>query len=806
MKRYSYLFLLSVLFISTTTFSQNTNTNRRSIASTLTGKVNNAGGGSLAGASIFIYDVRRGASSDAEGNYKTPPLPSGRYVVEVSYSGYGTVVETIAISGTTEHNFTLAPSVTEQEGVTVTGVSTATSLRRSPQPVVVLKRSQLVGISSTNIIGALTHIPGVNAVTTGPAISKPFIRGLGYNRVLTINDGVRQEGQQWGDEHGIEIDDYSAQRVEVLKGPSSLIYGSDALAGVVNIQTLVPVQEGTIHADVLSEYQTNNGLRGFYGNIAGTKNGFSWGTYGSYKGAADYRNKLDDDVFNSKFYNKNFGGMLGYSGAWGHSHLMVSNFNQYAGIVEGARDSATGAFVKDNPGGVQSIATQTDFKEITPVVPYQHIRHFKLTTDNSFNLGRSRLDITVSYQRNQRQEFGNADDPKTPEGWFDLKTVNYIARLNFPNTGYLKTSAGITGMVQTNENRATEAIIPAYDLLDAGGYVFTQYSKGKWNVSGGLRFDNRHINAAQLLEGNDVKFSAITKDFSNVSGSAGVSYLATNTLTLKMNVARGFRAPSLAELASNGAHEGTNRYEVGNNNLKSENSLQADAGLEINSAHITFSISGFYNHISRFIFYEKMRNSSGGDSVLMDPGTGDALNVFQFRQQSASLYGIEATMDIHPHPLDWLHFENTFSYTHAQFSEPVNGTKHVPLIPAARLLSDIRGNFLPKGKTIRNVYLSIESDYTARQNRPFTGFNTETATDSYGLINAYAGTDIAGKNGKAIFSIHLSGMNLTDVAYQNHLSRLKYADLNNVNGKRGVFNMGRNFGIKVNVPLVFAWK
>ena len=155
-------------------------------------------------------------------------------------------------------------------------------------------------------------VPGVNAVSTGPAISKPFIRGLGYNRVLTINDGVRQEGQQWGDEHGIEIDDYSVQRVEVLKGPASLMYGSDAIAGVINIISQQPAPEGTIKANFVSEYQTNNALRGFYGNIGGTKNGFSWNAYGTYKGAEDYKNKYDGYVFNSKFNNKNFGGMIGY--------------------------------------------------------------------------------------------------------------------------------------------------------------------------------------------------------------------------------------------------------------------------------------------------------------------------------------------------------------------------------------------------------------------------------------------------------------------------------------------------------------
>ena len=112
--------------------------------------------------------------------------------------------------------------------------------------------------ASTKIIDALCKIADLSQINTGAAISKPVIRGLGYNRVVVINDGVRQEGQQWGDEHGIEIDEYSVAKAEVLKGPASIMYGSDALAGVVNFITNVPVPEGTIKGNVLANYQTNN--------------------------------------------------------------------------------------------------------------------------------------------------------------------------------------------------------------------------------------------------------------------------------------------------------------------------------------------------------------------------------------------------------------------------------------------------------------------------------------------------------------------------------------------------------------------
>ena len=199
----------NVFFLFALLFIQNIHAQTKS---TFTGKITDQKTGlPLPNATIRIHDVNRDAIANENGDYKTSSIPAGNYLVEVSHIGYGTIVETITIRGNTIKNFSLKDAVVEQEGITITGVSTATRIKLSPQPVIVLKKSELFKISSSNIINSLTHLPGVNAMTTGPAISKPFIRGLGYNRVLVINDGVKQEGQQWGDEHGIEIDDYSVQ-------------------------------------------------------------------------------------------------------------------------------------------------------------------------------------------------------------------------------------------------------------------------------------------------------------------------------------------------------------------------------------------------------------------------------------------------------------------------------------------------------------------------------------------------------------------------------------------------------------------
>jgi iron complex outermembrane receptor protein len=244
--------LLSFIFtlISFCTYSQHLTTGPTPIpaaprvaAGALTGKITDAQTGeALPGASIYLHDLKKGTISDSKGQYRIANLNPGKYLIEVTYRGYSSIIETVVVNGDTQKDITLRIAIVENEEVTVTGVSTATRTRQSPQPVDVLKKEQLFNVSATNAIDALSKtVPGVNALSTGPAISKPFIRGLGYNRVVTINDGIRQEGQQWGDEHGIEIDDYSIQRVEVLKGPASLMYGSDALAGVINIISQRPV-------------------------------------------------------------------------------------------------------------------------------------------------------------------------------------------------------------------------------------------------------------------------------------------------------------------------------------------------------------------------------------------------------------------------------------------------------------------------------------------------------------------------------------------------------------------------------------
>ncbi|MER3498886.1 MAG: TonB-dependent receptor [Chitinophagaceae bacterium] len=802
MKKQLFLLLIFISFYSFIKSQQ-----AQILKSSLTGKVTDAKTGEpLAGASVYFPDLRTGAATNSQGIYTITNISRGRYSVEVSHLGYATIIEVIEINGNTTHDFALVTSFIENEAVTVTGVSAATSTRRTAIPVNIVRKEELFRNASVNLIENLTKTPGVSQVSTGPAISKPNIRGLGYNRVVVVNDGLRQEGQQWGDEHGIEIDELNVGKVEILKGPASLMYGSDALAGVINIISVQPVSEAKTVGNIFGSYQTNNRQRSFHADFGGNHKGIIWGWFGSYKAAGDYKNKFDGYVFNSKFNEKNFGGYTGINRGWGYSHLSFSLFNQQVGLVEGERDNATGKFLKwinNNGTPEEAIATAKDFKSTLPFIPRQQIQHVKLVSDNSIKLSKGRLTAVGGYQSNQRKEFGNILNPSEKELHFDLETINYNFQYHFEEKNSWRSTLGINGMSQWNKNKGVNSLIPDYNLFDAGIFIFSQKRSNHTTLSGGVRFDERNLHAKQLVQNGSVKFEAFQRNFSNISASAGISYEASRLLTLKFNLARGFRAPVLAELSSNGAHEGTNRFEYGRKDLKSETSFQGDAGIELNSEHLSLTANIFHNAIQNFIFYRKLSAMNGGDSIIVDGS--DEFFAFTFDQQNARLFGGELYVDIHPHPLDWLHIENTFSFVRGQLGKKQDGSRNLPFIPAPRLLNEIKAEFLKKGKLFKNAFLRIELDNNFSQNKPFTGYNTETATEGYSLLNIGLGGDVMNA-GKKLLTLFLAVNNITDVAYQNHLSRLKYAPENFATGRKGIFNMGRNFAIKLNLPLDFRHK
>ena len=683
--------------------------------------------------------------------------------------------------------------------LTVTGVTGDTKMKHATAPVSIISPQLLRATASTNIIDAIARQPGVSQLTTGGSISKPIIRGLGYNRVVVMSEGVRQEGQQWGDEHGVEVDGSSIGSVEILKGPASLMYGSDAMAGVVILHSQPTLAEGEMHANIGTEYQTNNGLFAYNFSMAGNQRGFTWDARYSDKMAHAYKNKYDGYVPGSQFRERAGRLRLGMNKIWGYSRFIFSAYHLTPGIVEGERDELTG----------ELICNSDNVKTYGKPLPFQQVKHYKAVWDNSLNLSSGYLKAIVGYQQNCRQEFEESADEYAL--YFQLHTLTYDLRYVTNEWNGWKFSTGIGGMYQKSTNKGEEYLIPDYRLFDFGLYATATKTIGNhWTVNGGIRYDHRRLHSYELMEDDIQRFKDLSRHFNGLTGSIGAVCNINEHFNLRMNIARGFRTPNMSELASNGVHEGSIRYEMGNQQLKAEYSLQADLGLDFTSRYISAQLALFANRIDNYIFIK-----GGGKEILVTDEDGDVTPypLYAYTQGNARLLGFEAGFDFHP--IHSIHFSNTFSYVNAQLTNATPGTKYLPFTPAPHLASELKWELFHHSHTtiahhhmpgaihrslFNNLYIAAGLDCYLKQSNIYSADDTETATPGYALVNLSVGTDIMAK-GKKVAEVYFTVDNLLNKAYQSHLSRLKYTDENAVTGHRGVYNMGRNMTFKIVVPI-----
>ncbi len=789
---------------------------------TLTGKItDNLTGEAIPGATVYIPELKTGTLADINGIYIIENLPKVKIIIQVSFLGYKSLVENIDLATISSRDFILEQAITEMNEVLVIGSSRSTEITRTPVPMITVSSRELQQNLYSNIIDAIAKLPGVSAVTTGPNVSKPFIHGLGFNRVLTLFDGVRQEGQQWGDEHGIEIDENMIDRIEIVKGPASLTYGSDALAGVVNLLPAQPVQDGTIKGHLETSYQTNNGLFGTHAAFAGNKNGFIWEGVVSHKQATNYQNRFDGRVYGTAFNETDLSGYTGLHKQWGYSDLNFSLFDDLQEIPDGSRDSVTRKFTKQitEADTFRPIVSDSelDSYKITPL--HQHVQHFRIYSTNNFIIGNSKLGLIMGYQQSIRREYSHPEDPDIPGLFLDLKSLTYDIKYIIPESKGWETTIGINGMYQQNTNSGTEFVIPDYNQFEIGPFFLATKTIGKLDLSAGARSDVRIFrNDGMYIRPNpqtgydmqvslpDTTFAghpfySFKHTFSGVSGSFGVTYNITKKFLVKGNIARGFRAPNIAEISANGVHPGTLIFQIGNTALKPEFSLQEDFGISYRSDHVSGNLEMFINNITNYIFNQKLLNHLGQDSVI----TGGN-QTFKYQQAKAQLYGWEANLDIHPY--DWLHFENSISVTYALNKggsgiQINDSSKFLPFIPPLHTNTELRANIKKMFKHLNSTYIKIGVECFGKQDRVYLADNTETPTSGYVLFNAGVGADITNHQGKVLFSINILGNNITDVAYQSHMSRLKYFEEypNNPSGRSGIYNMGRNISFKLTMPL-----
>ncbi len=703
----------------------------------------------LAFVNIYISDLEKGTITDGNGNFKLENLPSGHYNILFSFLGYKTESFKISIPTTDIITISLTPTAIEMESIIV---STPFHKLQSDNVMKVEQKTMedLKASGAITLSEGITNIAGVESVTTGLSIGKPVIRGLSSNRVLVYTQGIRLENQQFGSEHGLGVNAAGIQSVEVIKGPASLLYGSDALGGVLYLNPERFAENGKSSGDLSGNYFSNT--QGFNTNAGfkSSENNFKFLFRGSIAEHSDYTTK-DYRVTNTRFREQDFKAGIGYQVSQFKTEFRYNVNHSKLGIPEAIGEQSTNR---------------------TPLLPFQDISNHIFSSKSRLFFNNSKLDINLGFIYNDRKEFEehhhededededheneeHEDEDKILEAalHMKLKTANYDIKYSLPELGKFETIIGVQGMNQTNSNYGEEQLIPDATTNDFGVLATSHIHFENADVQLGARFDTRNIDI----------LNSINKSFNSFNGAFGVKTNIAKNMTARVNLATGFRAPNLSELTSEGSHEGTNRYEIGNSSLKSEQNFQTDVALELKSEHVELFANGFYNKINNYIFL-----SPNGEVINEDP-------VFLYLQDDAKLYGGEFGFHLHPHPLDWLHFESSF--------EMVTGKQdnegYLPLIPANSLTNMIRVEF--EKPWIKKGYGFVKLRTTFDQNN-VSAF--ETNTDGYNLLSAGLGGSFDLFNNE--LSIIVSANNITDKTYTNHLSRLK---------PDGIFNMGRNINL-----------
>ncbi len=452
---------------------------------------------------------------------------------------------------------------------------------------------------------------------------------------------------------------------------------------------------------------------------------------------------------------------------------------------------------------------------------HQRVQHYRAYLKNSFFFAKSRLDANVGFQRSVRREFSHPEVPYQDVAglYLQLNTLTYDLKYFIPEFKNWETVVGANGMYQVNDvTKGTEFVIPSYNQFDFGGFVTVKKDFGKLNVSGGARYDLRRFNNHELytkpnpvsgfdqpvtendIAGADKPFSNYSTIFHGLTGSLGFSYLANEAWALKFNLSRGYRAPNISEISANGVHPGTNLYQIGNDQFKPEFSNQVDLGASFTSKQVNASASLFVNKIDNYIYNQKLVAANGQDSL--NTSGSIAYPTYKFQQGSVLLYGLEAGIDFHI--VKQLHFDNSASLIYGDNNsftgnQKTEATKYVPFMPPFRFISELKYEWSGKSEIFEKPFIKIQVQYTATQNRVFTYDNTETRTQGYTLVNLGAGTGFKNKAGKSIIDIYVLANNIFDVAYQDHLSRLKYFEQYSAspNGRLGIYSMGTNVSIKL---------
>lgn len=671
------------------------------------------------------------------------------------------------------------------------------SERSSSIAISMLTREDMLSSNPSSFAETLESIPGVTSNNVGVGIARPVIRGLAGTRIYVADMGLRQEGQQWGNDHGLELDQYGIERVELIRGPASIVYGPDAMAGVVHILNDIWPQKDGIQGDALSGYKTNNQNLFHSAGIKGLKNKLYFNARFSAKSYSDLRVPLDTFnylTFNLPIYErrlKNTAGReynasltLGYKTEKSKFWIRTSHYHLNQGLF-------AGAIGVPNAYG---LGHENDFRNIE--LPSQKVGHFKIDAHHVTRLNKDAIWSTdIGYQRNDRLEQSLAhlhgvvlSYPTDTAHRFTLQTVQFRTTYKRTLSPKTKINLGSTGLYQDNTHGGFEFLLPNFSTIELGFYgLIEQQINDKTIINFGVRTDASRVHSSQKIRQimqsgqilNEELAPEIRRSYANWAAQIGLNHEISHHHVIKLNLARTYRFPRAVELAMNGVHHGTFRHEIGNPNLTTETAYQLDFMYEYHTDTRLFSITPFVNYYNNFIYLRP----TGQFSPLPDAG-----QQFRYNQHDALLSGVEILMQ--QAVGEYFVFTTKAQYVHA-FNLSLG--RYLPFTPPLEVVFEPEFNWSQIG-ALKKIKLKPGMQYIFAQN--LVDINEKT-TPSALLFHA----DLIFKIGDNLhlkklqfpegLQVNLALRNIFNTPYLKHLSRYRLLDIT---------EPGFNFMLTLRIP------
>jgi len=552
----------------------------------------------LPSATITIRETAKTGKTDAEGRFVIEGLCPGTYNITISHVGCEPLELHLHIHSDIFREIQLPHRHNEMAEVTVSGAAA----RRNTAVYQELKGAGLEAVRGRSLGEAVQKLPGVTLLQTGNNVYKPVINGMHSNRVLILNNGIRQEGQQWGSEHAPEIDPYIANRIAVVKGAGTLRYGSDAIGGVILVEPrLLPTAPGIAGEINLAGFSNNRQVVAsgiIEGNSKKTP-AFSWRLQGTLKQGGNARTP-DYWLANSGNREQNFSAAMGWNKKKNGVELFYSQFNNKIGLFTGAHIGNVTDLKNAIARGIPDEATRRAEFSYAIDRPYQQVQHHLLKVKAFWNTGDfGRLNWISSGQYNQRSEYdkGRAGLGNDPQLELDLTTLASELVWDHYNWHGLRGTIGVNGSYQYN-GYVYRFFIPNYEALNLGAFLSEKINLGKFLVEAGARIDHRGF--FNITNNNGNVFDE--KNYSSISGNAGVSVDITDALKATLNLSSAWRSPQINELYSDGLHHGAARLERGLPTLNPERANSILANLNWHNDHFQIEASFYHKDIQDFIY------------------------------------------------------------------------------------------------------------------------------------------------------------------------------------------------------------